>query len=128
MLALDGVQQGFDSEGRKKDNKLRKQNRITVHGLRQPAALFFSLYLCVFTPHAPVGDLSCGSLKLGVSGPVKLDPSDDKRCPGAREQVLQREGSGAPRRDLQRYCVLSAHSYRLCTAHTRQPAPRYFFI
>lgn len=39
-------------EKEKKENKLRKQSRITVYDLGQPAALFFSLYLCVFTPHA----------------------------------------------------------------------------
>lgn len=93
MLVLDGVQQGFDFEGREK-KELGRQNRIAIYSLGQPPPPSVFLLL------AHVGELSSGSLKLGVSGPVKLDPSDDKCCPGAVEQVLQRRGSGAPRRDL----------------------------
>lgn len=55
-----------------------------------------------------------------MSGPVKLDPSDDECCPGAMEQVLQRKGSGAQGRDRERYGVINSHSCTLgCALRTR---------
>lgn len=102
MLVLDGVQRGFDFEGRRKKNPHEaKQNRHLqpVTAPPRPPAPPHALYLVGFLLPAHVGELSSGSLELGVSGPVKLDPSDDEWCPGAVQQVLQRTGSGAPRRD-----------------------------
>lgn len=92
-----------------------------------PDSSFFSpLFSSVFTPH--VGELSPGPAKLGVSGPVKLDPSDDKRCPGGPWNRFCRGKEVEPRGEIFRDTVSSAHTRTGCAAHTRQPAPRCFLI